>query len=213
MGIRAIIFDKDGVLINSEELKATAWQHTLAVYGVENGFSWYLSNLGPTSLSLAQSARNLFKIKESSDKISKSWHEKFAVLKNSVRPIESNIELLKTLSRKYLIGVASSMDRETIEAEMRKFGCRKFIKVCLSGEDVAYNKPAPDVYLKSASILQVQPSECIAIEDSPAGIHAAKTAGMFCIGFKNDLYDLDLSEADIVLKDLNFFDFETRCLG
>ncbi|MFM6348795.1 MAG: HAD family hydrolase, partial [Dolichospermum sp.] len=67
--------------------------------------------------------------------------------------------------------------------------------------------PAPDVYLKAAEMLKVKPSECIAIEDSPTGISAAKSAGMFCIGFKNPLYNLDLRQSDIIIEDLSTIDF------
>jgi beta-phosphoglucomutase-like phosphatase (HAD superfamily) len=90
---------------------------------------------------------------------------------------------------------------------MLKFGYREYIQVYVSGGDVACNKPAPDVYLKAAEILKVKPFECVAIEDSPTGISAAKSAGMFCIGFKNPLYDLDLGQSDIITEDLSTIDF------
>ncbi|NES17607.1 MAG: HAD family phosphatase [Symploca sp. SIO3E6] len=207
MQVKAIIFDKDGVLVNSEEVKATAWQQTLAYYGVKDGFSWYLLNLGPTSISLASKAINTFNLNEFADKISCEWHKNYLLIKDRVKPIKPNIRVLANLSNTYLIAIASSMDKVTIEAEMRKFRCREYIQVCVSGEDVGNNKPAPDIYLATSEILQVKPSECIAIEDSPTGICAAKSAGMFCIGFKNPLYDLDLSAADIIVKDLTQIDF------
>ncbi|QIR41893.1 HAD family phosphatase (plasmid) [Tolypothrix sp. PCC 7910] len=206
MEVKAIIFDKDGVLVNSEEVKATAWQQTLAPYSVKNGFSWYLLHLGPSSISLAAKAIETFNLDEVPENISREWYKNYLLIKDRVKPIKENLQVLAILASEYLIGVASSMDKATIEAEMLKFGYREYIQVCVSGEDVANNKPDPDIYLATAEILQVKPSECVAIEDSPAGICAAKGAGMFCIGFKNPLYDLDLSAADVIVKDLTQID-------
>lgn len=207
MKIKAIIFDKDGVLVDSEESKAIAWQRTLERYDIKEGYSWYLSNLGPTSISLAEKSIKLFKINETPETVSHQWQKDYLLIKDNVQPIKRNLEVLSILSTTYLIGVASSMDRVTIETEMLKFGYRKYIHVCVSGEDVARNKPSPDVYLKVAEMLKVKPSECIAIEDSPTGISAAKTARMLCIGFKNPLYNLDLSQCDIFTEDLGAIDF------
>ena len=207
MKIKAIIFDKDGVLVNSEESKAIAWQQTLDRYDVKEGYAWYLSNLGPTSVFLAEKAIELFKLNENPEAISYQWQKDYFLIKDNVQPIKQNLEVLSILSNTHIIGVASSMDRVTIETEMLKFGYRRYIQVCVSGEDVTRNKPAPDVYLKAAEMLKVKPSECIAIEDSPTGISAAKSAGMFCIGFKNPLYDLDLGQSDIITEDLSTIDF------
>jgi HAD superfamily hydrolase (TIGR01509 family) len=99
------------------------------------------------------------------------------------------------------------MDKATIETEMLKFGYLEYIQACVSGEDVANNKPAPDVYFSAVEMLGVKPSECVAIEDSPTGIDAAKSAGIFCIGFKNPLYDLDLRAADLIVTNLTQIDF------
>jgi HAD superfamily hydrolase (TIGR01509 family) len=207
MKVKAIIFDKDGVLIDSEEVKATAWQRTLNSYDVKDGLSWYLSHLGPSSVSLAEKAIDTFNLGEDPEKISREWHRNYLVIKAHVKPIKENLKLLSTLARTYLIGVASSMDRATIEAEMLKFGYQEYIQAYVSGEDVANNKPAPDVYFSAAEILRVKPSECVAIEDSPTGIASAKSAGIFCVGLKNPLYDLDLRAADLIVTDLAHVDF------
>jgi HAD superfamily hydrolase (TIGR01509 family) len=207
MEIKAIIFDKDGVLVDSEEVKATAWERTLNSYDVRDGFSWYLSHLGPSSESLAKEAIGAFNLDEDPERISREWHKNYLVIKDHVKPIKENLKLLSILAKTYLIGVASSMDKATIETEMLKFGYQEYIQACVSGEDVANNKPAPDVYFSAVEMLGVKPSECVAIEDSPTGIDAAKSAGIFCIGFKNPLYDLDLRAADLIVTNLTQIDF------
>ena len=207
MKVKAVIFDKDGVLVNSEEVKATAWQQTLDLYNVKDGFGWYLSHLGPSSVSLAEKAIETFSIDETPENISREWGNNYLVIKDRVTPIKENLQLLSTLAKTYLIAVASSMEKAAIESEMLKFGYREYIQACVSGKDVVNNKPAPDIYLETAKILEVEPSECVAVEDSPAGVCAAKSAGIFCIGFKNPLYDLDLRAADIIVNDLIQIDF------
>jgi beta-phosphoglucomutase-like phosphatase (HAD superfamily) len=131
MAVKAIIFDKDGVLVDSEELKATAWQQTLNSYDVKDGFSWYLSHLGPSSISLAEKAIDMFSLDENPEKISRAWHRNYLLLKDRVKPIKENLKLLSALSRAYLIGVASSMDKVTIESEMQRFGYREYIRACI----------------------------------------------------------------------------------
>lgn len=208
MKTKAIIFDKDGVLVNSEEIKATAWQQTLSSYLVEDGFSWYLRNLGPTCFSLASKAITQFQLHISSPTmIANEWYENYQTIQHRVKPIEENLQLLSSLSKQYIIGIASSMDKETIESEMLRFGYWQYVTDCISGQDVRENKPAPYIYIEAAKILEVDPSNCIAIEDSPTGVRSAKSAGIRCVGFKNPLYDLDLSAADLVVSDLTQIDF------
>lgn len=202
MTLKAVIFDKDGVLADSEKLKAEAWARTLADLGVSDGNKWYLRNLGPTTAALAKKAVDEFRVHAVIFDVVSAWNDCYKLLKHEVEPILDNLQVLSMLSRQYRIAIASSMDKSSIEHEIRRFGYWDYIDACVSGEDVPNNKPAPDVYLAAASALNVEPSECVAVEDTPAGVHAAKAAGMFCVGYKNPLYDLDLSAADIAVSNL-----------
>lgn len=203
MLIEAIIFDKDGVLADSEKLKAHAWQRTLQAYGVDQGSDWYLGNLGPPAVVLSEMAIATFRFQADPQEVANAWHAEYRATEHSTEPITANLQCLRQLARKYPIAIASSMDKATIESEMERFGYLQHISVCVSGEDVPNNKPAPDVYLAAATALNATPSRCVAIEDSPTGIRAAKTAGMLCIAYRNPLYCLDLSTADILTTDLN----------
>jgi len=206
-GIKAVIFDKDGVLVDSEKLKAVAWRDTLETYGVTNGFDWYLRALGPPSVVLATMAIATFGLKADAAKVATEWDARYRLIESDGEPIVQNLQVLGELAESFRIAVASSMDKATIETELRRFGYLKYVSLCISGEEVSNNKPFPDIYVEAAALLKVEPSSCIAVEDSPSGVHAAKAAGMVCFAYKNPLYDLDLSEADMIVTDLRQVEF------
>jgi len=207
MELRAIIFDKDGVLSDSEKLKADAWQTTLALQRIEQGATWYLANLGPATVAVAAQACKDFHLTISPRALAEIWTKSYRQIESKADPIAENVEVLKTLAATYKIGIASSMDRKSILTELTRFGCMQYVGVCISGEDVLHNKPAPDVYLAAAAALDVPPASCLAVEDTPTGIAAAKAAGMRCLGYRNPRYHLDLSAADFLTDRLAAFDF------
>jgi HAD superfamily hydrolase (TIGR01509 family) len=94
---------------------------------------------------------------------------------------------------------------------MDKLGLRKYVKYWLSGEQVLRSKPEPDIFLKVAEVLNVDPADCLVIEDSASGIKAAKRAGMKCIGYRNlNSGNQDLSGADLIVDkigEINIRDF------
>ena len=108
------------------------------------------------------------------------------------------IDEIKT--RKIPIALASSSLREWIEIVLNRFDLNPFFDVIVSAEDIdAPGKPAPDIYLYTAKKLGLLPGECLVIEDSYHGVTAAKSAGMFCIGFRNGFNEKqDLSSADFI---------------
>jgi HAD superfamily hydrolase (TIGR01509 family) len=102
------------------------------------------------------------------------------------------------------MAVASSSSREIVELILSKVGIRHFFRTTVSGEEAPQGKPAPDIYLKAAATLGVEPRNCVAIEDSPPGVEGAKNAGMLCVGFANaNSGKLDLSSADLILSDFS----------
>jgi beta-phosphoglucomutase-like phosphatase (HAD superfamily) len=102
------------------------------------------------------------------------------------------------------MAVASSSSRDIVDLILSKLAIYRFFAATVSGKDVAQGKPAPEIFLKAAADLGVEPRNCIVIEDSPAGIAGAKAAGMICIGFANpNSGRLDLSDADLILDDFS----------
>ena len=142
MLIEAIIFDKDGVLADSEKLKAHAWQRTLQAYGVDQGSDWYLGNLGPPAVVLSEMAIATFRFQADPQEVANAWHAEYRATEHSTEPITANLQCLRQLARKYPIAIASSMDKATIESEMERFGYLQHISFALWRRR-ANNKPAP----------------------------------------------------------------------
>jgi HAD superfamily hydrolase (TIGR01509 family) len=110
--------------------------------------------------------------------------------------------------------VASSAPRRWVEPRLEALGVRPFFRAVKCAEDAARAKPAPDLFLAAAGALAVPPAECLALEDSPNGIAAARAAGTYCLAVPNEVTKhLDLSGADLVapsLAELTLEDFIAR---
>lgn len=121
------------------------------------------------------------------------------------QPISGITELLVSINKhNTTMAVASSSSIRFIEAVLRKLNIDKYFKLYISGEEIKKSKPDPDIFLKTAEMLQIKPKECIVIEDSKNGVIAAKKAGMKCIGYINpNSGNQDLSEANVVISDFN----------
>ena len=205
--IVAIIFDFDGVVIDSENMKAEAWKNVLKEYGIKNGDDWYKDHMGITRLNLCTKAINEFDLSASADELYKKKVEIYSrMLEEGTRPINSTINFLKSILKdNFKIGLASAESLAIINRQLRIVGIYDIFDAITSGEDeVENNKPSPEIYLLTAKKLEVKPSECVAIEDSEAGVEAAKNAGMRCIGYRNeDSGNQDLSKADLIIDDLS----------
>ena len=115
------------------------------------------------------------------------------------------LDAVRRLAERYVLGLASSSNREMIDRVLEAGGIGDLFRATVSSEEVAAGKPAPDVYLEAARRLDVRTDECVAVEDSHNGIRSAKAAGMRCIAIPNPHFppgDEALAEADVVLHSL-----------
>lgn len=110
-------------------------------------------------------------------------------------------EVLQALAAKHPLAVASSSRMEKIDEVLQACQLRELFDFCLSGEMFSASKPAPDIYLAAAAKLDLPPQECVVIEDSTYGIQAAKRAGMRVIARKDDRFGFDQSLADAFFHD------------
>lgn len=201
---QAIVFDMDGVLIDSQPLhyeidiavlKACNYPATLETVtpytGQSNPDRWPKYK---ESLSLPQSVDELINMQI------RIQTEIFT--KANLPPIDGVTALLQFLNSLNIpCAVASSSSQELISLVLEKCEIGQYFTYLVSGEDVKHGKPAPDIYLKAAKALNLPPENCIAIEDSPIGIQAAKNAGFTCIGYKNpSTYGQDFTFADYVVS-------------
>jgi HAD superfamily hydrolase (TIGR01509 family) len=119
--------------------------------------------------------------------------------------IDGAVDAVGRLAARYPLGLASSSNRQLIDAVLELAGLAACFKATVSSEEVAHGKPAPDVYLEAARRLGVDPTRCAAVEDSHGGIRSAKAAGMRVIALPNPSYPPDeeaLTQADIVIRSL-----------
>ena len=120
--------------------------------------------------------------------------------------IDGAVEAVERLAARWPLGVASSSNRELIDAVLELSGLARHFRATVSSEEVPRGKPAPDVYLEAARRLGVDPRRAAAVEDSHSGIRSAKAAGMRVIAIPNATYPPDeeaLAEADVVLASLD----------
>lgn len=201
---RPIIFDCDGVLVDSEELAWSAWREALAPYGVE------ISDQEVADLS-GRTETDAFEHFAARAELP-SYEQFWPVLAERVRSLfeqyleafEDAVDTLETLhERGRAIAVASSSPRDRLNLSLSSTGLDRFFEVVVAGDEVARGKPAPDLYLAAAAGLGVDPTTCVAVEDAPAGIAAGKAAGMRVIAVLRGGYEAaQLDQADAIVPRL-----------
>jgi len=206
--IEAIISDVDGVIIDSEAFKMKAWEETLKDYGIQDGGEWYRQRIGTGRQALAEMVLELGLPENLIDEFSNQRRAFYYNLieRESVPVIDSTVRFINSIPKdEFKLGAASSNPLHIIEGHLRNVGIRYLFDAIVSGtDDVARDKPYPDVYFFVAKKLKVSPERCLGIEDSGPGVEAVKGAGMKCIGFRNpNSGDQDLSEADMIVDDLS----------
>lgn len=203
--LKGIIFDMDGVLVNSEPFHFEAWKETLKRHGIDMEYEVYRPCIGSTIgflMDLLQEHYNISQNNENLVKEMKGIKEEI-IKKQGYPPLIPYVrELLQRLFEAgYSISVASSSPLEYIERITEYWGIRKYFKYLVSGESVKKPKPAPDIFLKTASKMGFTSEECLVVEDSQNGCKAAKAAKMTCMAFYNpDSGNQDLSLADVIVE-------------
>ena len=199
-----IIFDMDGVLMNTEALHYAIWREVFAERGLTVDFDHYKDCIGSTNARLMQLIYEGYGVdfREDGSIIQRFFQRKWEhVSLHGVPPIEGVTETLARLKAAgYRMAVASSSPRKSIEVCLQSLQIEHFFEVLFSSEQVARPKPAPDVFLAAAAAMGADPKICTVVEDSRNGSVAAKAAGARCIGFVNpDSGDQDLSAADVLI--------------
>jgi HAD superfamily hydrolase (TIGR01509 family) len=202
--MEAVIFDMDGVLIDSEPLHFEVDQLVLRKLNIYEGKSYLERFVGYTNPAMWQIIKEEFSIESTIEElIDLQMTVKLSYLEQSnYKAIEGIKELLEELqSFKVPIAIASSSPKIFIEAVIKKIHITDYFHHWISGEEVPKSKPEPDVFLKAAELLKVNPDRCVVIEDSKSGTIAAKSAEMKCIGYRNvNSGNQDLSKADLVVN-------------
>ncbi len=208
--IKAVIFDLDGVLIDSEPLHAIADNQLLKELGTEAPENYFDRYAGWTNTAMWEAIKNDFRITKSINEIIEMQMPiKLNLLQEgNHKVIPGIVDLLEELKTMHIsVAIASSSPKLFIEAAVEKIGLKRYFAIILTGEEVEKSKPEPDIFLKAAEFLKVKPSECLVVEDSKSGTIAAKKAGMMCIGYQNvNSGNQDLSKADYIVTGIKEID-------
>jgi len=202
--IRAVIFDLDGLMADSEPLAQEAWRIFLAEQGHALDAGTVDAILGLRLMDSAQVVKERFGLSLTVEQIAQRRAELLlAALPGNLKPMPGLKELLDAIDTRGLRrAVATSSPSFYTPVALREIGVDGFAAI-VTGDAVARGKPAPDIYLAAAAALGLPPEQCLALEDSPTGVAAAKAAGMRCVAVPNALSAaLDLSQADAILPSL-----------
>ena len=207
--MKAVIFDMDGVLTDSEPFYHEAHNQVLAEAGVALSDEENQQILGTTVEYSWRWIIDRFRLPGTLE----NWLAKYdravvAVLRAKVEPRPGLDWLLDLLAQRRLsLGLASSSEAAWVQAILQKLRLEGRFAAVISGGMVARGKPAPDIYLRAASELAVEPTLCLVLEDTPVGIQAARAAGMRVVAVETpSTAGLDLSGANHVVSSLEEFD-------
>lgn len=188
--MKAVIFDMDGVLINTEPLHYRCWKEILKERnGIDLDYEIYLPCIGSTRTFFMELInKNYGQVFDDVDKMNALMKAKKAEITQregfpEMPGIEDALRMLKEAG--YLLAVASSSPAYAIKEALESLNLEQYFTVVMSGDYVENPKPAPDTFLVTAKKLGMKPEECLVVEDSTNGGKAAKAAGMKCVWFHN----------------------------
>jgi HAD superfamily hydrolase (TIGR01509 family) len=201
----AVVFDLDGVLVDSEAIWAAAEEATVTSLGGDYTPELRAALHGRGARDGGWIVAELLR-RDDGDDIGKAvLDHALAALEREARPVDGADTLVDQLRGRIPIAVASNSSRELVVTALRGAGLGEFDAI-VAAEDVAQAKPAPDAYVEACRRLGVDPGRAAAIEDSPAGATAAKAAGMLVIGL-DATGTIKLDAADLVVQSLRELEF------
>jgi beta-phosphoglucomutase family hydrolase len=208
--IKAVIFDMDGVLAETEHIHIEAERQTMLKHGVHISEDELHKYTGTTAKQMFTELIARYRLDATFEEM---FDEKEKIMfklleEDTPQPTNGVIALLNKLKEKRVkLAVASSSHKRLVHYVLGKLGITQLFDSIISAEDVIHGKPDPEIFLMSAKRLNVSPAECLVVEDAKLGVEAAKEAKMKCLGYKNPHSgNQDLSRADIVTDDFSSLD-------
>jgi HAD superfamily hydrolase (TIGR01509 family) len=208
--IEAVVFDLDGVILESEEL----WNEVREGFARERGGNWseraQAEMMGMSSTEWSRYMRDVIGIDEPPEEIKREVVRRMLERYEQRLPlIDGAVDAVKRVAARWPLGLASSSNRELIDRALEVSGLAPYFRATVSSEEVEGGKPAPDVYLEAARRLGAESSRCAAIEDSANGIRSAHGAGMKVVAIPNPAFpppEDALALASVVLDSIKKLD-------
>lgn len=208
---KSIIFDMDGVVVNSIECDFSSWKKVLQRFGKDLSFDEYKRFSG-------MKAKQIFRqygedvTDDSAILLENEKDDYFAecLKKGSVTIPRGLISLLDLLLDNMIdVSLATAASRKKVDSVLEYFGIASYFRVIITGDDVSAGKPDPQIFLKASTMLGLRPEECVVIEDAPNGIRAAKKGNMKCIAITATHKAEELTEADMIINAFTELTFPT----
>ncbi|WP_345276721.1 HAD family phosphatase [Litoribaculum gwangyangense] len=210
--LKAVIFDMDGVIIDSEPMHYKAYNDMFDEVGIEVSNDLYESFTGQSTINICKRLCNHFNLKESPETlvaIKRKHYKQFFQSNSQLSLIDGVFDLIKDYHNNGLkLVLASSAAMTSIDQIFDRFDLHKYFVAKFSGGDLKESKPHPEIFIKAVEATGFKNEECMVIEDSTNGIEAAKAAQVFCVGYDSfHSKNQDYSKADLVIKDFKDITF------
>ncbi len=201
---KAIFWDNDGVLVQTEQLYFDAAKEILDPLGITISMEWYMAENLKKSTSVFQLAKERGYSEEEISKFRKKRNALYAAMLRKHVPLSDGIkEVLDTLKGRLIMGVVSNSLKEHFDIILLKSGLKNYFSFFITNDDVSKGKPDPEGYLLALKQTGLHPADCLVIEDTERGVVAAKAAGLTCFAVPHELSkNHDFSLADRVLGDI-----------
>ena len=206
--LQCVIFDMDGVIIDSEEIHKKAYYETFKNLGVEVSEELYKTMTGSSTINAFQKLVNHFNLDDIPEELvlqKRKCYVNYFENDPTLSLVNGVKELIQFLYKQNLtLVLASSSAMVNINRVFSRFDLNEYFTAKISGADLIASKPHPEIFEKAAILAGVSKEQCIVIEDSDNGIEAANKAGIYAIGYRNLLItDQTLKNADLIIKDYN----------
>lgn len=206
--IRAVLFDFDGLILDTEYPHFLSWQEVFAEHGFSLALETWVEHTGKgvrnTAYSPYDDLETLLGVRLDRDALRTLRRQRFAELmaaQQLLPGVESWLHEARDFGMK--IGLVSSSPRAWIEDYLARFGMTGAFDAILCGDDVQVPKPDPELYLRALAVLGLQTEQALALEDSAHGVTAAKSAGVFCVAVPNKVTCISrLDHADLIVNSL-----------
>ncbi|WP_303315664.1 HAD family phosphatase [Flavivirga abyssicola] len=211
--LKAVIFDMDGVIIDSEPMHNKAYHDMFNEVGIHVSDELYQSFTGQSTINICKRLCDHFNLTatpESLVALKRKYYKRFFESNSDLTLIEGVLDLIKDYhSNGLTLVLASSAAMTSINQIFERFDLNKYFVAKLSGGDLKASKPHPEIFIKAAKASGFNKDECIVIEDSTNGMKAAKAANIFCVGFDSfHSKNQDYSIADMTIKDFKEISFD-----